>query len=166
MPASALLPLTIAVSVLFVILAVIAWVRGRRGRGVQLAGVALLLPGLYLTGLLTLVWNAVTALGSWASQLVFNPAVWTGVGLLAGALLFWFIGGRWAARNAVQRAEAKASGQVRSRPAQEIPGSGQVSGSGPSASRPKPAKKGRAPASTGDPEMDEIEALLRSRGIE
>lgn len=168
--ATVLLPLCIAIGVLGLVFAVLFWMRGRRGRGLQLLGIALLPTGLYLIGLLTMVWDAAVALGRWGSQLVFNPAVWTGVALVALAVGLWFAGGWLASRRktraAVERATGGASGrQVGSGTAGR--GSTQVSAAG-SAKPAAEAKKTAAGGKKGnpDPELDEIEALLKSRGIE
>lgn len=153
-----LLPVCVSLAVLGVVIAVLLWLRGRRGRAVQAFGVGALPVGLYLTGLLGLVWNAGVALSRWAAQLVFNPAVWTGVGLIGLAVVLWVVGGFVARRT-------PARPRVESAP--DAPAVGRGPGR-PKAGKPKqrPASTGTGATGAGDGEFDEIEELLRKRGIE
>jgi hypothetical protein len=147
MPAAdvVLLPLCIGLALLGVIATGVAWRRGNKGRVVQGVALALAPIGLYFSGLLRLLWNGIVAVVSWASALIFSPAVWFGMGLVGVCLVLWVVGGI-AARRAKPAVKAT---------------------SGPSSKAGLPAK-GRAPAKQPpvDEEMAEIEALLKSRGIE
>ena len=150
-----LLPVCIALTALGLVIAIVAWLRHRRGRAVQALGFAALPVGLYLTGLLGLVFDAAAALGRWASQLIFNPAVWTGVGLIGLAVVLWVVGGVVARRTRGRRPVTKGADQpaVAGRPV------GRTSG------QPKAPNASGATAAGGD-DFDEIEELLRRRGIE
>jgi hypothetical protein len=147
MPAAdvVLLPLCIGLALLGVIATGIAWRRGNKGRVVQGVALALAPIGLYFSGLLRLLWNGIVAVVGWASALILSPAVWFGMGLVGLCLVLWVVGGI-AARRAKPAVKAT---------------------SGPSSKAALPAK-GRAPAKQPpvDEEMAEIEALLKSRGIE
>jgi hypothetical protein len=162
MPAAdvVLLPLCVGLALLGVIITGLAWRRGSRGRVVQGIGVALAPIALYFSGLLALLWNGVVALGGWASRILFTPAVWFGLSLLAVCLVLWVVGGMIA-----RRSPARASVGGR--------GSTKAVAAGSSASAPA-AAKGRAgkagqpsqPAAPVDEDMAEIEAILKSRGIQ
>ena len=80
MPAvdTVLLPLCVGLTLLGVIVTGVAWRRGNKGRVVQGVGLALAPIALYFSGLLRLLWNAVVALGTWASTLIFSPLIWFG----------------------------------------------------------------------------------------
>ena len=118
---------------------------------VQGVGLALAPIALYLSGLLRLLWNGIVAVGTWASTLIFSPAVWLGMGLLGVCVVLWVVGGLVARRG--RRAEpAKAA-----------------SGRSTTAALPAKGRAGQVPArkqAEVDPELAEIEALLKSRGIE
>jgi hypothetical protein len=147
MPAvdTVLLPLCIGLALLGVIATGIAWRRGNKGRVVQGAALALAPVALYFSGLLRLLWNGIVAVGTWASSLIFSPAVWLGMALLGLCVVLWVVGGIVARRS---RPATKAVSTKTS--AVALPTKG------------KPARN-QPPV---DEEMAEIEALLKSRGIE
>jgi hypothetical protein len=156
MPADStvLLPLCVGLSLLGVIATGIAWRRGNKGRVIQGIGLALAPIALYFSGLLRLLWNAAVAFGTWASQIIFSPAVWFGLSLLGLCLVLWVVGGIVARRSSAAKSkEVGAQSTAGSLPANK----GQ-------------AKKGAAKSGRSQPpideEMAEIEALLKSRGIE
>ena len=153
MPAvdTVLLPLCVGLTLLGIIATGVAWRRGNKGRVVQGVGLALAPVALYFSGLLRLLWNAIVAFGTWASTLVFSPLIWLGMALLGLCIVLWVVGGMVARRT---------------RPAPSDEGR-----PGPSTTAALPAKgKAGRPAARKqaevDPEMAEIEALLKSRGIE
>ena len=144
-----LLPLCVGLTLLGVIATGIAWRRGNKGRVIQGIGLALAPIALYFSGLLRLLWDGVVAVGAWASKIIFSPAIWFGLALLGFCLVLWVVGGILA-----RRVSAK-----RSKPATSTATGGAL-----------PATQGRKgvrqPAPPIDEEMAEIEALLKSRGIE
>jgi hypothetical protein len=153
MPAvdTVLLPLCVGLTLLGVIATGIAWRRGNKGRVVQGVGLALAPIALYFSGVLRLLWNGIVAVGSWAAKIIFSPAVWFGLSLLGLCLVLWVVGGFLA-----RRFPAKKPAQVAST---------STAGSLPAPSRggAKVRQPQKAPI---DEDMAEIEALLKSRGIE
>jgi hypothetical protein len=122
----------------------------RRGTaaGLRGAGLTLVPPALWLTGTLELLGEVGSAIGSWAGDFVLDPAAWVGIVLAGLAVVCWVVSGLLAARG------VGGAPQERARPAQpgRLP-QGKATEAGPA-------------VSSGDPEMDEIEALLRKRGIQ
>jgi hypothetical protein len=147
MPAvdTVLLPLCVGLTLLGIIATGVAWRRGKRGRVVQGVGLALAPIALYFSGLLRLLWNGIVAVGTWASTLIFSPAIWLGMALLGLCLVLWVVGGFIARRSGP--------------PAKAVPGKGSAAAL---PAKGRPAQK-QPPV---DEEMAEIEALLKSRGIE
>jgi hypothetical protein len=153
MPAldTVLLPLCVGLSLLGIIATGLAWRRGRKGRVIQGIALALAPIALYFSGLLRLLWDGVVAIGSWASKIIFSPAVWFGLSLLGLCVVLWVIGGVLARRAPARKSTVTGgSGTAGALPA----------GSGSSRTGAK------QPAPAIDEEMAEIEALLKSRGIE
>ncbi|WP_127480466.1 cellulose synthase [Nocardioides pantholopis] len=127
-----------------------AWVSfRRRGLAAGLRGVAIaLLPlAAYLTDTLRMFTRIADAVGDWAVRLVFSPVVWTGIVLAGVAVVLFLLAGVLDRRGSAPR--------ERTRPA--APGRKERAVGGATAA----PQAGAA----GDPEMDEIEALLRRRGI-
>lgn len=122
----------------------------RRGLAAGLRGASFtLVPvALYLTRTLRLVTDVAGEVVDWAVHLVFSPTVWLGVVLAAISVVLFVVSGFLKARG------------VGSTPRTEP--------SAPSAP-PERLPAGRSPRSEpvveADPEMAEIEALLRKRGI-
>ena len=164
MPASdlVLLPLCIGIALIGVLIAGLTWRKGERGRVVQGAALAVAPVGLYFTGLLRLLWDAVVAVVGWATSIIFSPTMWFGISLLGLCVVLWVVGGILTRRSAAQGGTASASS---TKPAV-------TSGRPASAGSPAvaPAKKtapgkGKTSAADIDPELAEIEAILKNRGI-
>jgi len=149
MPAAdtVLLPLCLGLSLLGVLVIVLAGRRRNKGRVLQGIGLALAPLALYLSGLLRLLWDGVVALVAWASRVVLSPPVWIGLSLLALCLVLWVVGG-FVARRYPPKPRAA------------------VARSGTSQSKRPPVAPSRGAAPAQDDDMAEIEALLKSRGIE
>lgn len=150
-----LLPVCISIAVLGLVVAALLWARRRRGRAVQALAVGALPFGLYLTGLLPLVWSGVIELARWAGGLVFNPTVWAGVSLLGLSVVLWVVGGMVARRT---------PGRARDGELADSKSDKAVTSARPTAKPTKPAKQ--SAGNSGDDDFDEIEAILRQRGIE
>ncbi|HEY5847754.1 MAG TPA: hypothetical protein VIT42_13295 [Microlunatus sp.] len=157
MPAAdvVLLPLCVGLALLGVIATGVAWRRGNRGRVVQGVGLALLPIALYFSGLLSLLWNGLVALGGWASRIIFSPAVWFGLTLLGLCIVLWVVGGIVTRRSAARAPAVPARSGAKAVTAQTNPTN-------------QPARRGSKPAQPAAPvdeDMAEIEAILKSRGI-
>ncbi|SDT13515.1 hypothetical protein [Microlunatus soli] len=150
-----LLPICVAIALIGVILAGLAWRRGRKGRVLQAAALVIIPFGLYLTGFLRVLWDAVVDIVRWAFRLVISPSLWIGVSLIGLCVVLFVIG------LLVNRFGADPKPK-------EKPVKGGAAGAKPAVGAPKAAgaaKSGKQQPES-DPEMDEIEALLKSRGIE
>ena len=157
MPAAdtVLLPLCAGLTLLGLLVAILAGRRGNKGRLLQGIGLALAPIALYLSGLLRLLWNGVVAVVGWASRVILSPPVWVGLSLLALCLVLWVVGG-FVARRTPRRTKAERAGTApAARPGAPKAVAGRQGGA--------PAKRQQPPQ---DDDMAEIEALLRSRGIE
>ena len=162
MPAvdTVLLPLCVGLTLLGVIATGFAWRRGNKGRVIQGVALALAPIALYFSGLLRLLWDAVVAVGSWASGIILSPAVWFGLALLGLCLVLWVVGALVARRFPATGRKAK----QKSAAATARPTSGAVGGTNPP-SRTAPGKSVAPNSAPVDDDLAEIEALLKSRGI-
>lgn len=152
-----LLPLCVGLTLLGVIGTGVAWRHGNKGRVVQGVGVALAPVALYFSGLLRLLWNGVVAVGSWASKVILSPAVWVGLSLLGLCVVLWVVGGLFAKRSPSVKVKKSAT------PSAGASGSNQKALATQTSTRSTPTS---SPADPVDDDMAEIEALLKSRGIE
>ncbi|WP_055586076.1 hypothetical protein [Peterkaempfera griseoplana] len=150
------------------VVALLTAVRRRYVQATRWTAVALLPAGAYLAGLVPTLRRIGHALADWATALVLDPRVWTGLGLLALSLVL-FAAARIASRRRTGRPSAGApSRAVDARAA----GTGAPAAVGrpvpaPGAEpAPKPASKPSARAGGDDlGDFSEIEEILRKRGI-
>ncbi|GAA2102400.1 hypothetical protein GCM10009841_18800 [Microlunatus panaciterrae] len=153
-----LLPLCVGLFLLGVIATGVAWRRHNKGRVIQGVALALAPIALFFSGLLRLVWNGAVAVINWAGAVIFSPAVWFGLSLLGLCIVLWVVGGlvsrRGAGGSKAEPGKAVTAGGLQTPKASATRA---VAKTGPA--------KGRQPAPI-DEEMAEIEALLKSRGIE
>ncbi len=126
------------------------WLAFRRkgaAAGLRAAAFTLLPAAAWLTHTLQMFTRIATAVADWATNLVFNPFVWAGVVLFGISGVLFVVSGFLRSR---QLADAPKPGRKQRR-------STRGSLPGPGAGRSKPV--------IDDDGMDEIEALLRKRGI-
>ncbi|QDP97333.1 hypothetical protein FOE78_16650 [Microlunatus elymi] len=148
-----LLPICVAIALIGVILAGLAWRRGNKGRVLQAAALVIIPFGLYLTGFLRVIWDFVVEIVRWAFRLVFSPTLWIGFALIAFCVALFVVGLVISRLSGDTKAKRNDRGPKKSvKPA----GSG---GKAVTTARSNPA-------ADEDPEMAEIEALLKSRGID
>jgi hypothetical protein len=119
------------------------FVAGLRGVGFTIIPVALL-----LTDTLEMATKIGSAVGDWVTHFAFSPASWLGIILAVVSVTCFFAAGFLAERGV----GARGSGESEAKPARK------------ELSKGKGGKK-EPVLSDVDPEMAEIEALLRKRGI-
>ena len=167
MPASddVLLILATSLTLVGVLGVVLSFRRGRRGHPLQVLALALLPAALYLTGLLQLVWDAVVAVVRWAGSNVFDLAAWVGFGVLGLCVVLWVVGGLVVRRSpsAKETRAARAARAAGKAPAPVETGRGSAT---PAGGRGPAKRSGAKQAPPQDDDMAEIEALLKSRGIQ
>ncbi|MDA0566679.1 cellulose synthase [Streptomonospora sp. S1-112] len=155
----------------------VSWVVWRRrGAAAGLRGIAWsLLPlAAGLMGLMTIAWRLVADLAGFFASLVFNPVVWAGVAVAGLAVVLWVASGVMRSRGVGVRKAAEPPAAGKGRAAAGSLGGGAAAPTGQSApapqgrAKPAGAKGGAKGGGKGgaDPELDEIEALLRKHGIE
>ncbi len=126
------------------------YVAGLRGVGLTVLPLALL-----LTDTLEMVTEIGGAVGDWAVGFAFSPAAWLGI-LLAVASVACFVVAGFLAERGVGGASAGAERAPRE------PSTPEASPKG----LPKSGRRSEPVLSDVDPEMAEIEVLLRKRGIQ
>jgi hypothetical protein len=143
-----------AFAVTFTILGVAAtWLAYRRRglkSGLRWAATTLLVPAAYLTRTLRMLGRIGSAIADWAASFVWNPLVWVGLGLAVLSVVLFAVAARLPGRQPRERAGRRGR-------------RGRVGRRGPRAvgnGRPSGAAQGAA-----DPELDDIEALLKRHGI-
>ena len=154
----------LALSAAALVVAVLAATKGRFRRALRWAAVALVPAGLYLAGLITAFSRIGHAIGDWAADLVFDPRVWTGLGMLCAAValaLLTGIGRRRVGRAADTSTVPRAAGTP---PVAAAPGKAPAISSGGSGGQGKPAGK-KAPADDGLGDFADVEEILKRRGL-
>ena len=116
------------------------FVAGLRGAGLTLVPVAL-----WLTDTFEMVGEIGSAVGDWATDFAFSPSSWLGI-VLAGVAVVCFVVAGFLANRGVGGAPSAAD-----EPRKELPESR--------------GRRAEPVVSDVDPELAEIEALLRKRGI-
>ena len=152
-------PLCIGVTVIGLVLSFIAWRRRGAASGLRGSAYSLLPLGLYLTGVIPLLWRIGAQIVGWAAGLIFKPTVWAGTVVLGLAVLLWVVSGMMLRRKVTKSNRAKDGGDDGEKPV------------GGTARRPaveSTASAGTSAGSAGgdDDDMKDIEELLRRRGIQ
>lgn len=120
------------------------WGFTRRGAvaGLRALGWTLLVPAAWLTGLFTLAGRVTRAVTLWGSRLVFDPTFWIGV-VLAGAGVVLIVATTAMKRRGLDVRPARANVE-----------------------QPAPRARTTPQVGSNGDDLDDIEALLRKRGIE
>lgn len=144
------LPFAAGLTVLGLVLTVLLWRRRGAGAGLKMLGVSMFPMAVVLVGLqgiLRELWNAVW---NFASGLLFSPQIWTGLGLGVLGVLAIVLGHRITVRRLKARSQ----------------GSTDTPATGTTGEHKQIAPKTRQPgSSTGLEGMDDIEEILKRRGI-
>jgi hypothetical protein len=150
--------------------------RRRFAAATRIAAFALLPVGLAMAGLIDLAGDIGRAVGGWAADLVLDPRVWAGFGVLALAVVLYVIARVAAGRGAESGREGLSRRERRAAARAER---GQLDAGRPTAGTGGPAGTGRtagagrkedAPASGAsgagrDEDFSDIEAILKKHGI-
>jgi heme exporter protein D len=148
------------VSVIGILLSWAVW--RRRGAGAGLRGVAWsLLPlAAALTGVTAMLWQMGAAAVTWVTGFVFNPAVWAGVAVAGLAVVLYVVSGVLRRRSGGMRAVSDGDAASGRASAKADPSAGRRAGS---ETGPKQVERRRAEPA--DPDMAEIDEILKRRGI-
>ncbi|WP_031507669.1 hypothetical protein [Streptomyces megasporus] len=128
--------------------------RRRFAAATRIAAVSLVPVGLAMSGLVGLFGEVGGAVATWASDLVLEPMVWAGFGVLALAVVLYVVG-----RVAGKRSRGRAGAR---------PERGERRAAEPGASRTALDGDGRGRPTAGGGDADdfsEIEAILKKHGI-
>ncbi len=146
----------------------------------RIAAFALVPVGLAMAGLIALAGEIGTAVGGWAADLVLDPAVWAGFGVLAVAVVLYVTARVAAGRGKgtegagrLSRRERRAAARAERRQAEAAPEASQASAGalGAGAAEASDGRKKKAtPAGPGgdgrkDDDFSDIEAILKKHGI-
>jgi hypothetical protein len=112
--------------------------RGLRS-GLRWAATTLLLPAAYFTKTLKMFSQIASAISHWATSFVWNPLVWFGLGCAALSVILFVVAARLPGRDRKGAADSGGKAVAGGKSVSALPGS--------------------------DPELAEIEALLKRRGI-
>ena len=147
----------VALTAVGLVLSVAVWRRRGVASGVRGVAWSLLPLAAAMTGLLRVVWEVTDSVSSWAARLVFSPTVWAGI-IVGGISATLFVVSGFLRRRTPEGRSRK------ERKEQKAAGAGSSSSpAAVTASGPKPARSGSAPAE--DDDMADIEAILRKHGI-
>lgn len=158
------LVVTVVLATLAVVALVWLWLKDQRVRGIQflLGGIGVV--GLYLSGLMRVIWDGIKEMWSWSTSSLGITSVQVGLVLIVVAVVGFVVLGVWRSRQPAQHPAAKkALKQAEKKEAKQRAKS----------ERQVRAQQSTAPAASdstgsstsGDPDMDEIDAILKNRGI-
>ena len=129
------------------LIGLVTWQRfQRRGLAAGIRGAAwTLLPlAAWLTGTLRLLTEILGDVGNWAARLVFSPGVWIGIVLAGVSAVLFGVSAKLGPREPKPGKAAKGAKE-----STRVPG----------------AARKKQVGNNADPELDEIEAILRKHGI-
>jgi len=188
-PGDVLLVVSLAFVLVGIVYALIAWRTGTgAGHVLEGIGLAALSGGLYAAGLLQLVWDLLAALVNWGRTSSWGPLTVGGVTGIGLAIVLWVVAGalnrrgvgvRTAEERASRRQERAAAKQDKAARRAEQKGAAGPSATPPSAAdaaagragtrqvagRPAAPATGKGTPGQAEHEFDEIEEILKKRGI-
>lgn len=153
-------PLCIGVTVIGLALSFLAWRRRGAASGLRGSAYSLLPLGLYLTGVIPLLWRVGAQIAGWAAGLIFKPTVWAGTIVLALAVLLWVVSGMLLRRKVTKSNRADGAGDA---------GTPAATGAGRRPAVERTTASGQSAGSSAggdDDDLKDIEELLRRRGIQ
>ncbi|MEO3862037.1 cellulose synthase [Acrocarpospora sp. B8E8] len=153
------LPLCAGLTAAGVALAYVAFRRRGVSAGLRMTAWALLPLAAYLTGALKTIWNIGTALVSFATGLVFSPAVWAGVALAGISVLLFFVSGGIRGRTL---AKFRAMGRTGKQAPAGATGAESPTRPLPAAKKDAPKPVANKPASD---DFSDVEDILKKHGI-
>lgn len=142
--------LALALTVLAGIWTWFSFRRGNIASGVRGAGITMLPIAAYLTHTLRMFGRVGSAIGDWATALVFSPAVWIGIIIAAVGVLLIFVSTKLPGKERSEERRGETPSVPRELPKQKA----------------KPA--GRGDGGLGDTlggDLDDINAILKKHGI-
>ncbi len=170
-------PFTVALLVSLVIIVVVAgitallWTRRHSMRQLLIGiGICLVTVGLLITGVMNLIVNGIRSIQAWVSRTPMGVTMWIGVGILVVALIVLIVGfltkpvtEEQAKEFRTQRSQARAS--QRRQDKQAVSAARKDAVSATPEGKAHAALKQRQAGQT-DESYDDIEAILKSHGIE
>jgi hypothetical protein len=152
-------PVAGALTLVGLVLTVLLWRRRGAGAGMRMLGVSLLPGAIVLVGLQGVLKELWKSVFRFATNLLFSPQIWVGVGMGVLAVLCILIGNRLTVRKLKEVGSTTTTSG--SKPA--------VKGSTASAKSGSPAKQVAAKRDSKEPTglegMDDIDEILKRRGI-
>jgi hypothetical protein len=150
-------PVAGALTLVGLVLTVLLWRRRGAGAGMRMLGVSLLPGAIVLVGLQGVLKELWKSVFRFATNLLFSPQIWVGVGMGVLAVLCILIGNRLTVR---RRKEVGSTTVAGSKPAV---GSSTAKAKSGSAAKQVSPKNSKEP--TGLEGMDDIDEILKRRGI-
>lgn len=134
-------------------IAVVTAYRKRFLAAARVAAYSLVPVGLVMTGVV-----------DWLADTAFSPTAWAGFGLLGLSWVIFATTRTVERRRGGTRKERRAAARAAEAPGAEAPGAVAPGASAPALGQSRPATR-QAPASRGDDDFSDIEAILRKHGI-
>jgi hypothetical protein len=148
----------VAVAAVGLIFSYLIWRRQGASRGMRAVAWSLLPLAAYLTGAVLLLGRMVNAVVRFAGSFVFSPKAWAGIIVVGvAAVLFASSGGLPLLNWRKSRARRKAAKAARQDGVMDAPASS------PAVAAPK--RSAPVPRGSSDEDMDDIQEILRRRGI-
>ncbi|MDP3892755.1 hypothetical protein [Nocardioides sp.] len=146
--------LTVVVTLAALLATVVIWKRRGVVAGLRTLAVAMLPVAAYLTGALRMFFEIGEAVARFVTRLTFSPVVWAGVVVLGVAVVLLLVAGVLDRRGVGRRPRKDGAA-----------GSGEETGRTRRGRKAVPAPGRGDAGEDADPELDDIESLLRKHGI-
>lgn len=157
-------PICAGLTAVGVIAAFFAFRRRGAAAGLRLLGWAVLPMAIFLTGMVKLLWTIGTALVQWVSGFIFSPVAWTGVALFGIAAILLPVAAVLRRRRAAAGA-ATPTGERVAPPSKKPVDGGQAAKPAKDPGKPKAVEKGKGKQDDPLAEFEDIDEILKRRGI-